>query len=140
MTIMLRNGRFISGDLGTWVGRELRLVGRVDDVINIRGRKVNPREIEQVIEALDHVDEVRVLGIPLPESGDTVLRAVIACSSGDLDWNRVRSWCRGRLSDFKIPRSVVFVDRLPRNHRGKIDRAELPRGPVDDDRPGHERN
>lgn len=136
----LCDGRFVSNDLGSWTGRELKLVGRVDEVINIRGRKINPREIERVIEKLEYVDEVKVLGVPMPESGDTVLRAIIACPSGALDWDGVRSWCRGRLSDFKIPRSVVFVDRLPRDNRGKIVRAELARGAGVDDRPGHERN
>ncbi|MCH7780962.1 MAG: acyl--CoA ligase [Acidobacteria bacterium] len=136
----LRDGYFVSSDLGSWTGSELKLVGRVDEVINIRGRKINPREIERVIEKLEHVDEVKVLGVLMPESGDTVLRAVIACPSGALDWDRVRSWCRGRLSDFKIPRSVVLVDRLPRDDRGKIVRAELVRGAGVDDRSGHERN
>ena len=136
----LRNGRFVSSDLGSWTERELKLVGRADEMINIRGTKINPREIERIIERLEHVNEVKVLGIPMAESGDTVLRAVIACPSDALDWDRVRSWCRGHLSDFKIPRSVVFVNRLPRDERGKIVRAELVRGPSIDDHPGHEQS
>lgn len=134
----LSNARFVSSDLGSWAGHELKLVGRVNEMINIRGTKINPREIERIIEKLDHVNEVKVIGVPMPDSGDTVLRAVIACTADKLDWECVRSWCRSHLSDFKIPRSVVFVDRIPRDDRGKIVSAELARVPSIKDHPGHE--
>ena len=97
---------------------EWRLLGR-DDVISVRGRKVHPREVEAVIAACDGVREVVVIG-----DGD-VLRAVIACEPGAVDRERLLARCRERLSPHKVPRSVVFVEELPRTERGKLDRAAL---------------
>jgi len=97
---------------------ELRLLGR-DDVINVRGRKVHPREVEGVIAACDGVREVVVIG-----DGD-VLRAIVACERGAVDRETLIAHCRERLSPHKVPRSVVFVEELPRTDRGKLDRAAL---------------
>lgn len=99
-------------------GGELRLLGR-DDVVNVRGRKVHPREVEAVLSACDGVRECVVLG-----DGD-VLRAIVACSPGAVDRETLLARCRERLSPHKVPRSVVFVEALPRNARGKLDRAAL---------------
>jgi acyl-coenzyme A synthetase/AMP-(fatty) acid ligase len=97
---------------------ELRLLGR-DDVINVRGRKVHPREVEGVIAACEGVREVVVIG-----DGD-VLRAVVACEPGAVDRETLVARCRERLSPHKVPRSFVFVEELPRTDRGKLDRAAL---------------
>jgi long-chain acyl-CoA synthetase len=101
---------------------EWRLLGR-DDVINVRGRKVHPREVESVIAACDGVREVVVIGVPAAE-GD-VLRAIVACDPGAVDREALLARCRSALSPYKIPRSVVFVRDLPRTERGKVDRAAL---------------
>ena len=97
---------------------ELRLIGR-DDVVNVRGRKVHPREVEAVLASCDGVREAVVLG-----DGD-VLRAIVACDPGAVDRETLLSRCRERLSPHKVPRSVVFVEELPRTDRGKLDRAAL---------------
>jgi acyl-CoA synthetase (AMP-forming)/AMP-acid ligase II len=57
-----------------------------------------------------------------------MLRAVVACPSGRLTTGEVAAWCRAHLSAHKVPRSVILVEALPRNARGKLDRAAL-RGP-----------
>lgn len=97
---------------------EIRLLGR-DDVINVRGRKVHPREVEAVLAACEGVREVAVVG-----DGD-VLRAIVACEPGAVDRATLIARCRERLSPHKVPRSVVFVEDLPRTERGKLDRAAL---------------
>jgi acyl-coenzyme A synthetase/AMP-(fatty) acid ligase len=121
----LGNGRFTAGDLGTWRDGELVLRGRLDDVVNVKGKKVNPREVEAVIAQLDGVDEVAVLGVPAPGSGGEMLRSVIACRSGRLTAQEVLGWCRSRLAPHKVPRSVILVPELPRTSRGKLDRGAL---------------
>ncbi len=121
----LSSGRFVSHDLATSDGAELRLLGRLDDLINVRGRKVNPTEIERVIAELDAVDDVVVHAIDGPLPGDRSVRAVVACAGGQLSGQRVAEWCRGRLSDYKVPRSVLVVRVIPRDSRGKIDRLAL---------------
>lgn len=121
----LGGGRFVNGDLAVWKDGELVLRGRADDQINIKGKKVNPREIEAVVGQIPGVLEVAVLGLPRPDRSDQILRAVIACLPGSLTVEDVVAWCRPRLSPHKVPRSIVLVPELPRNTRGKLDRREL---------------
>lgn len=122
--VRLGAGRFETSDVASWSGAELVLRRRVDRVINLRGRKVDPLEIEQVLAALEGVNEAVVLGVKSPR-GEDVIRAVVACAAGRLDYQRVTTWCRHRLADHKIPRSVIIVDTIPRTSGGKIDRAAL---------------
>jgi acyl-coenzyme A synthetase/AMP-(fatty) acid ligase len=121
----LRPGRFLTGDLGAWSGGELVLSGRRDGFVNIKGKKVNPREVESVLEQLGGVEEVAVLGVPVPERGCEVLRAVIACEPGRLTPAEVLAWCRTHLAAHKVPRSLILVPRMPRTPRGKLDRPAL---------------
>ena len=121
----LKGGRFVGGDMADWQDGELVLRGRSDDLVNIKGKKVNPREVEAVLAELDGVREVAVLGVPRPGRPDAMLRAVVACHPGTLTAEEVVAWCRPRLSPHKVPRSVVLVPELPRTARGKLDRNEL---------------
>ncbi|HVR42764.1 MAG TPA: AMP-binding protein [Thermoanaerobaculia bacterium] len=118
-------GRFETRDLASWRGGELELCGRVDNVINVRGFKVDPAEVESVLTALDGVEEAVVIGVAAADGRDQIVRAVVACPSGSLDYEGIVSWCRLRLADHKVPRSVVIVEAIPRNARGKIDRSGL---------------
>jgi long-chain acyl-CoA synthetase len=118
-------GRFVNGDLAAWKDGELVLRGRADDQINIKGKKVSPKEVEAVVGQLPGVLEVAVLAMPLPDRPDQILRAVVACLPGSLTVEEVVAWCRPRLSPHKVPRSIVLVPELPRNTRGKLDRREL---------------
>jgi acyl-coenzyme A synthetase/AMP-(fatty) acid ligase len=118
-------GRFVNGDLAVWKNGELVLRGRADDQINIKGKKVDPREVEAVVGQLPGVLEVAVLALPLPGRSDPILRAVVACLPGSLTVEEIAAWCRPRLSPHKVPRSIVLVPELPRNTRGKLDRREL---------------
>ncbi|MEA2602739.1 MAG: long-chain acyl-CoA synthetase [Acidobacteriota bacterium] len=124
----LGGGRFRAGDLATWQDGELLLRGRLDDQVNIKGKKVDPREVEDVLAQLAGVDEAAVLGVPAAgragRSGE-VLRAVVACRPGRLTAEEVVAWCRSHLSAHKVPRSVILVGALPRNDRGKLDRPAL---------------
>jgi long-chain acyl-CoA synthetase len=121
----LARGRFVSHDLGVFRNGELALVGRLDDLVNVKGKKVNPKEVEAVISGLPEVDEVCALGIPGKRAGQQTLRVVVACAPRSLVPEDLLSHCRSRLSDYKVPRSVVFVESLPRTPRGKIDRIAL---------------
>ena len=118
----LAGGRFVTDDLGEWRGGELALVGRLNDLINVKGKKVNPREVETVLAALPAVEDAVVFGACNGADRDPVVRAVIACRRGSLTAAEVIAHCRRRLADHKVPRSVVLVDELPRTIRGKVDR------------------
>jgi acyl-CoA synthetase (AMP-forming)/AMP-acid ligase II len=121
----LGGGRFRAGDLASWRDGELVLCGRLDDVVNIKGKKVDPREVEGVLAQLAGVEEAAVLGVSCAGRSGELLRAVVACRPGRLTAEDVVAWCRSHLSSHKVPRSVILVDALPRNARGKLDRSAL---------------
>jgi acyl-coenzyme A synthetase/AMP-(fatty) acid ligase len=121
----LAGGRYASDDLGRWHGGELALVGRLNELINVRGKKVDPREVEKVLTALAPVEEALVTAVPGPVGAEQRVRAVVACRPGALSAQAVVAWCRRHLADHKVPRSVVLVAQMPRNERGKVDRAAL---------------
>lgn len=133
----LESGRFETSDLAVWQEGELVLRRRIDDVINVRGRKVDPSEVEKVLADLQGVEEVVVLGVASADHREEIVRAVVACPSGLLGYEDVALWCRARLADHKVPRSVVIVDAIPRTARGKIDRTALLRLRNPDSRPVH---
>jgi long-chain acyl-CoA synthetase len=121
----LAGGTFTAGDLAAWEGGELALRGRLDGLVNIKGKKVNPREVEAILGQLAGVDEAVVLGVCRPGRPDQVLRAVIACRPGRLSAGEVSAWCREHLAAHKVPRSVILVPEIPRTERGKLDRPAL---------------
>ncbi len=125
----LAGGASVAGDLAVWVagtgGGELELRGRLDDLINVKGKKVDPREVEGVLARLPGVAEAAVLGIPMPGREGEVVRAVVACPAGRLTVEAVVAWCREHLAAHKVPRSVMLLPDLPRTARGKLDRAAL---------------
>ncbi len=69
--------------------------------------------------------EVVVLGVPSRLDGSQTVRAVVACQPGTLTAEEVVAFCRARLAEHKVPRSVRLVPEIPRNARGKVDRAAL---------------
>jgi long-chain acyl-CoA synthetase len=121
----LGSGRFVSDDLAKWRDGRLALVGRLGSFISVRGQKVNPTEVERALAELADVLDAKVVGEPRGVGGDESVRAIVACRPGSLTVDTVLAWCRERLSDFKVPRSVVLVDRIPVDDRGKVDRAAL---------------
>lgn len=120
----LAEGRFLSGDLARWSAGELYLLGRTDDLINVRGKKVDPREVEAVVGELPGVGDVVALGAG-DDGREERLRLVVACAPAALSSESVLAWCRERLAEHKVPRSVRFVAEIPRTARGKIDRRAL---------------
>jgi len=122
----LSGGVFVSADVAAWTDDgELRLTGRADALINVAGKKVQPAEIEGILRGLPGVRDVVVLGVRSAVGAREVVRAVIACDRSVLDYATVTRWCRLHLASHKIPRSIVFVDEIPRTSRGKVDRVAL---------------
>jgi long-chain acyl-CoA synthetase len=121
----LFEGRFQTSDVASWAGSELRILRRIDSVINIKGRKVDPSEIERVVSTLAGVDEVIALGVPDLRAGDHMLRVVIACRARPMAYADVLAHCRTHLPDHKVPRSIIVVPEIPRTTRGKVDRSAL---------------
>jgi len=112
------DGRFMTDDLGTITDGEVFLTGRVSDLMNIAGKKVNPREIELVILGIDGVRDVRVWGDSAGARGDIVVAAVVADEG--LTRDAIRQRCQRHLSAFKVPRIIRFLDEMPVDERGKV--------------------
>jgi len=120
--VRLANGCFRAGDVARWHDGALVLTGRTDDLVNVRGKKVNPREVEGVLAGLAGVRDVVALGAPGAGRTEATLRVVVACDPGRLTSSQVLTWCREHLTEHKVPRCVVLVDEIPRTSRGKVDR------------------
>jgi amino acid adenylation domain-containing protein len=103
----------------------LYFVGRKDDIIKTRGEKVSPKEVEDVIYALPEIAEAAVIGVPDAVLGEAV-RAVVALREGvQLTEREVLRHCAERLEDFMVPKSVVFLNALPKTSSGKIAKRQL---------------
>ncbi len=120
------DGFFITGDLGT-VGENgyICIVGRGKDLIITGGLNVYPIEVEEKIDALPGVVESAVVGLPHPDFGEAVT-AVVATGGGAAPQEaEVLSALEAELAAFKRPKRVIFVDELPRNTMGKVQKAAL---------------
>ncbi len=121
-----KDGFFITGDLGMIDDKGyLNIVGREKDLIISGGFNVYPAEIEVAIDELPGVAESAVIGVPHPDFGEGVM-AVVACKPGvNLSEDDVITPLGDVLARFKQPKRVVFVDALPRNAMGKVQKKEL---------------
>lgn len=117
---------FITGDLvqQSADGR-LSIVGRGRDMVISGGLNVYPREVEAVLDALPEVSESAVIGVPHPDLGEAVV-AVLALRPGfDPQHKKTLSSAKARLSSYKIPKKLIFVEFLPKNTMGKVQKSVL---------------
>jgi len=123
-----KNGLLRTGDIGRLDDRGyLHLVDRQGDMIITGGYNVYPREVEGVVRVFDGVDDVAVVGIPDAEWGQSVTAFVVQESPSCVEVEALLQWCGQSLAAFKKPKTVVFVDQLPKTTIGKIDRKALAR-------------
>ena len=117
---------FVTGDLGL-VGPDgyLQIVGRGKDLVISGGYNVYPKEVETEIDALPGVIESAVIGVPHPDLGEGVTAVVIARPDAALDEPAVLEALEGRLARYKLPKRVIFLDDLPRNTMGKVQKNLL---------------
>ena len=121
-----RDGWFITGDLGLIDGEGyVRIVGRGKDLVISGGLNVYPIEVETEIDALPGVVESAVIGVPHPDFGEGVTAVVVARKDAALTEAGVIAALEERLAKFKLPKRVLFVDDLPRNAMGKVQKAAL---------------
>lgn len=123
------DGAFQAADRGSWrAGGELHLSGRVDRMLNVRGKKVNPDLVERALVGLPGVIEASVVGVELGNGQGIALRAVVAAEPGafpsTLDLIRAAT---AVLAPHEVPRGAVLVEALPRTVRGKVDRGAVAR-------------
>ena len=120
----LRVNRFITTDLGYLSGDgRLVMTGRRSPLVNVAGRKVDPAEVERVLAELPGVVGARVIGAACDRRGQQLVAFVVSAS--DRSPVALRQGCAKLLSPHKIPRRFIFLDRLPVDARGKMDRRAL---------------
>lgn len=119
-----RDGYFFTGDLGRKdKDGLLYLVGRKKFFINKGGYKINPHDIEELLEGHPKIEEVVVVGVPTPY-GDEKVKAVIVLKEPCRE-EEIIVYCRGKIADFKIPSVIEFRESLPKSPTGKIRRKML---------------
>jgi long-chain acyl-CoA synthetase len=122
---VIKDGWLATGDVAT-MDQEgyLQIVDRKKDMILVSGFNVYPNEIEAVLAADPRVAEVAVLGVPDPLCGEAVVAFVVrrdpAVTADD-----IRRHARASLTNYKVPRTIVFRDELPKSNVGKVLRKDL---------------
>lgn len=119
--MVLYTGDIFRTDSEGW----LYFVSRRDDIIKSRGEKVSPREVENVIQSLDGVYEVAVIGVPDDVLGQAVKAFVVASPGRSLSDRDVIRHCSTQLESFMVPRYVEFVTELAKTDTGKIKKTGL---------------
>jgi malonyl-CoA/methylmalonyl-CoA synthetase len=121
-----RDGWFNTGDLG-WRSRDgyFTISGRARELIITGGFNVYPREVEEVLLTHPGVAEAAVFGLPDPEYGEQVVAAVVPRSPKAVPAEELVAYCRDQLASYKKPRRIHFVDQLPRNALGKVQKHVL---------------
>ncbi|KUI10734.1 fatty acid--CoA ligase [Mycobacterium lehmannii] len=120
------DGWLHTGDVGTVDDNgNLRITDRLKDMYICGGFNVYPAEIEQVLARLDGVAESAVIGVPDERLGEVGKAYIVVKPGAELDEDTVIAYTREHLANFKTPRSVEFLDALPRNPGGKVVKPQL---------------
>jgi acyl-CoA synthetase (AMP-forming)/AMP-acid ligase II len=118
------NGWYRTGDLGV-LDRDgyVKVTGRIKELINRGGEKISPVAIDDVLLGHPAVAMAASFGVPDPIYGEEIQAAVVLRS--DATDAELQAYCRSRLSAFEIPKVIHFVNALPMNATGKVDRRQL---------------
>jgi malonyl-CoA/methylmalonyl-CoA synthetase len=120
------DGFFITGDLGKIDDKGyVHILGRGKDLVISGGFNVYPKEIESEIDAMPGVIETAVIGVPHADFGEGVTAVVVCDKGARVDESTVLGALDGRLAKFKMPKRVIFVEELPRNTMGKVQKNVL---------------
>lgn len=118
---VLQNGYFLTADYASkTAGGLIKIEGRQKSVINVSGSKVFPEEVEAVLQSWPGVKIARICGQPHPLFGQIIVGEIVLEKGFSLDAEAILSYCRQRLSPFKIPQRLQIVESLPMTGSGKL--------------------
>jgi acyl-CoA synthetase (AMP-forming)/AMP-acid ligase II/acyl carrier protein len=121
-----RDGWFRTGDLGRFdAAGHLYLTGRVKELVNRGGEKVNLREVDDALLRHPAIRDAAAFPVSHRTLGEDVAAAVVLQPGAAATPSELRAFVSGWLAAFKVPRSIIFRDALPRNALGKIDRRAI---------------
>lgn len=116
-----RNGYFLTADFARKEQDGLIIVeGRQKSVINVSGNKVFPEEVEGILETRPEIELAKISGVPHPIMGQIIQAEVILKNGQTINVEDVLTYCRKRLSTYKIPQRISIVDELPMTKTGKL--------------------
>ncbi len=120
------DGWLHSGDLGTMNEHGyVRITGRIKDMIIRGGENIYPREIEEFLFTHPKISEVQVFGVADPRMGEEVCTWIKLRKGTTATEEEIRDFCKGKISHYKIPRYVRFVDEYPMTVTGKIRKIDM---------------
>lgn len=120
------DGYFVTGDLGRFDDDGyLEIAGRGKDLVISGGFNIYPREIEQVLDEQDHIEESAVIGVPHADYGEGVVAVLVPKKGATIDIEQVNAAVTVRLARFKQPKKYLIVNELPRNTMGKVQKNVL---------------
>ena len=118
-------GLMSTGDVGRFDEQGRSVVeGRDDEMIVSGGENVFPREVEDLLADHAEIEEAAVVGVPDEQFGQRLKAFVVTRNGTGLDEQAVKDYVKANLARFKVPREVVFLERLPRNATGKVLKRE----------------
>ncbi|MGZ5818448.1 MAG: malonate--CoA ligase, partial [Burkholderiaceae bacterium] len=120
------DGYFKTGDVGKFdKNGYLSIVGRSKDLIISGGYNVYPKEIESFIDEIDGVVESAVIGVPHKDYGEAVTAVVVTKPNAKITETDVITLLKAKIANFKVPKRVFFLNDLPRNTMGKVQKNVL---------------
>ena len=121
-----KNGFLHSGDLGVKDEEGFyKITGRIKDMIIRGGENVYPREIEEFLYQMPGIKDVQVAAVPSKKYGEEVGAFIILQPGATMEPEDVRDFCKGKISRYKIPKYVFFVEEFPLTGSGKIQKFKL---------------
>lgn len=120
------DGYYHTGDIGSLDPRGyIRITDRMKDMFIVGGFNAYPAEIENVMLRHEDIAEVAVIGVPDPRLGEVGFAFVVRKAGRTISEDALVTWCRDTMANYKVPRTIRFVDALPRNASGKVTKFEL---------------
>jgi len=120
------DGWMHTGDLATMdTEGYVNIVGRIKDMVIRGGENIYPREIEEFLYTHPQVQDVQVVGVPDSRFGEELCAWVIVKAGQSLDAEALRSYCKGRVAHYKVPRYIEFVEAFPMTVTGKIQKFKI---------------
>ncbi|MBT3481710.1 MAG: AMP-binding protein, partial [Opitutales bacterium] len=120
------HGWFRTGDMAVLETNYYRIMGRLSvDIIKSGGYKLSALEIEATLLQYPEIRECAVIGVADDTWGEAVAAAVVLEESSTLNLENLRSWCRDKLSNYKIPQRLLVLETLPRNAMGKVTKPAI---------------
>ena len=120
------DGFFITGDMATMDNNgRISIVGRAKDLVISGGYNVYPKEVENVIDEMDGVKESAVIGVPHPDFGEGVTAIIIKERNSSITEDDIVEFLKEKIARFKQPNKFFFLDELPRNTMGKVQKKAL---------------